>query len=43
MARFAREILAIASQLTKNLEISLGPETGDLDLRVGLHSGMSWV
>ena len=25
--------------LTKELEISLGPDTGDLQLRIGLHSG----
>jgi hypothetical protein len=25
--------------LTKNLEVSLGPDTGELGLRIGLHSG----
>ena len=27
------------NDLTKKLEVSLGPDTGDLSLRIGLHSG----
>lgn len=39
MARFARDCLNSMNDLTKKLEISLGPDTGDLSMRVGLHSG----
>lgn len=39
MARFASECLAKMDMLTRNLEASLGPDTGDLSLRIGLHSG----
>lgn len=39
MARFARDCIAKMKILTKKLETSLGPDTGDLCLRVGLHSG----
>ncbi|CAB9515790.1 Receptor-type guanylate cyclase gcy [Seminavis robusta] len=39
MCRFARDILAKMRTLTKALEVTLGPDTGDLDLRVGVHSG----
>ncbi|CAB9515791.1 Receptor-type guanylate cyclase gcy [Seminavis robusta] len=39
MCRFARDILAKMRTLTKALEVTLGPDTGDLDLRVGIHSG----
>lgn len=39
MARFAWDIMAKLNILTKNLETSLGPDTGDLGLRVGMHSG----
>ena len=39
MARFARDCMYHFHMLTNQLEIALGPETGDLDLRVGLHSG----
>lgn len=39
MARFARDCLSEMQVLTKRLEVSLGPDTGDLDLRAGLHSG----
>ena len=38
-ARFAWEVLHQTSNLTKALEVSLGPGTSDLQLRVGLHSG----
>jgi class 3 adenylate cyclase len=39
MARFARDCVETMEGLTKKLEVSLGPDTGDLRLRVGLHSG----
>jgi hypothetical protein len=39
MTRFAHECLNRMSRLTKKLEISLGPSTGDLQGRCGLHSG----
>ncbi|KAL7560643.1 hypothetical protein ACA910_001327, partial [Epithemia clementina (nom. ined.)] len=39
MARFAHECLRRMRQLTKALEVQLGPSTGDLQGRVGLHSG----
>ena len=34
MARFARDCLNAMNDLTKKLEISLGPDTGDLSMRV---------
>ena len=37
--KFARMILKKMSEMTKILEVSLGPETADLDLRIGIHSG----
>jgi class 3 adenylate cyclase len=39
MARFARECLDKIASLTKNLEMTLGPDTSDLSMRIGLHSG----
>ena len=39
MSRFARECITEFLRLTKQLEVTLGPDTGDLRLRVGLHSG----
>jgi class 3 adenylate cyclase len=39
MARFARDCLTKMNDLTKQLEITLGPDTADLSIRVGLHSG----
>jgi hypothetical protein len=39
MARFARECMRKMNEVTKKLEVSLGPETGDLTMRFGLHSG----
>ena len=39
MARFARDCLYRFGILVQQLEIELGPGTGDLGLRVGLHSG----
>ena len=39
MARFAREIILKISIVASRLETKLGPDTGDLALRVGMHSG----
>jgi hypothetical protein len=39
MAIFASECIESMRQTTKELELSLGPGTGDLCLRLGLHSG----
>lgn len=39
MARFANDCMYKLLQLTKKLEESLGPDTGDLTMRFGLHSG----
>jgi class 3 adenylate cyclase len=39
MARFAHECMLRMKVLVKKLEITLGPDTGDLSMRMGLHSG----
>lgn len=39
MVRFAKECMFKAWALTQKLEVRLGPDTADLSLRVGLHSG----
>jgi hypothetical protein len=39
MARFARDCLAEMQVLVRKLEVTLGPDTADLTIRVGLHSG----
>jgi hypothetical protein len=39
ISRFAFECITSMSALTKELEVSLGPGTTELGLRVGLHSG----
>ena len=39
MCRFAYECLGKMQTLTRKLEGFLGPDTADLGLRVGLHSG----
>lgn len=39
MCKFARDILTQFNQLSSQLEIILGPDTGDLAIRVGIHSG----
>ena len=39
MVRFARDCREKMSDLTKKLEVVLGPDTGDLRLRFGLNSG----
>jgi class 3 adenylate cyclase len=39
MAKFARDCRTQFSVLSRQLEVTLGPETGDLEMRFGLHSG----
>lgn len=39
MVRFAWECLMKMQEVTKELESTLGPDTGDLTMRVGIHSG----
>ena len=39
MSKFANDILITMRKLTRQLEATLGPDTGDLALRIGLHSG----
>jgi len=39
MARFAWDCLNRIGEVTKELESTLGPDTGDLSMRFGLHSG----
>jgi class 3 adenylate cyclase len=39
MARFARDIRSKMADLTREMECTLGPDTGDLKLRIGLNSG----
>ena len=43
IARFARDCLQKMSDLTSKLEVSLGPDTTDLELRVGLNTGQVTV
>ncbi|KAL7560177.1 hypothetical protein ACA910_016606 [Epithemia clementina (nom. ined.)] len=39
MARFAQDCMVQMDYIVKKLEKSLGPDTGDLKMRFGLHSG----
>ena len=39
MAKFAQECLFKFNEMTRVLEKTLGPDTGDLQIRIGLHSG----
>ncbi|CAB9503263.1 Receptor-type guanylate cyclase gcy [Seminavis robusta] len=39
MVRFAWDALLETNKVTKRLECSLGPDTADLTLRIGIHSG----
>jgi class 3 adenylate cyclase len=39
MARFARDCLHRMNALVRKLEVTLGPDTTDLSMRFGLHSG----
>lgn len=35
MVRFAQQIMAKFASVTRELEVTLGPDTGDLSLRTG--------
>ena len=39
MARFAHKCLLQMNQLIRTLEVTLGPGTSELTLRIGMHSG----
>ena len=39
MAKFAHDCLVKLFEVTSKLEVTLGPDTGDLSMRFGLHSG----
>ena len=39
MARFAWDCLLKMDEVTKGLEVKLGPDTGELSMRFGLNSG----
>jgi class 3 adenylate cyclase len=39
MTKFARECMTRMTEVTKKLEVSLGPDTADLCMRLGMHSG----
>lgn len=39
MARFAMECMHVMNKVFRDLEETLGPDTGDLGMRFGLHSG----
>ena len=39
MAKFAWDCLIRINEITRELEVTLGPDTGDLSMRFGLHSG----
>jgi class 3 adenylate cyclase len=39
MAKFAKDCLRKLFKVTRELEVTLGPDTGDLSMRFGLHSG----
>ena len=41
MARFARDCMRQCHETVKKLELELGPDTTDLTLRIGLHSGQT--
>ena len=39
MARYARDIMRRFHKVVRALELTLGPDTSDLGLRIGIHSG----
>ena len=39
MARFARDCLLRMHHVVRRLEVSLGPETSELGMRIGIHTG----
>lgn len=40
MARFAQDTLMTVQHMVRQLELSLGPDTGELGVRIGIHSGV---
>ena len=40
VARFARDTMVKFHEIIQRLQITLGPETSELKMRVGIHSGM---
>ena len=43
MARFASDAMLAMQVIVKRLELTLGPDTGDLGFRIGLHSGVGKI
>jgi class 3 adenylate cyclase len=39
MTKFARECMTKMTEVTKMLEVRLGPDTSELSMRIGLNSG----
>lgn len=39
ISKFARDVLEKWSSLVRKLEVSLGPDTADMKVRIGIHSG----
>jgi class 3 adenylate cyclase len=39
IGKFANDIMNVMRNVSRDLETTLGPDTGDLALRIGLHSG----
>lgn len=39
MARFAHDMMRRMSKIVNSLEVALGPDTAELSLRIGIHSG----
>lgn len=39
MVKFSREIMAKMSEVTKKLDVRLGPDTSELSIRIGVNSG----
>ena len=39
MAKFTRDILLMMNKVVHDLEVELGPGTGELGMRFGMHSG----
>ena len=43
MSRFAWDCLLKFEELTRELETTLGPDTTELGIRFGMHSGKLWT
>lgn len=39
ISRFSRDMLHTMKDLVRELELDLGPDTGELGMRIGIHSG----